>query len=569
MRTAGTRLTAMDRSRQSAAHHRPRVRVWLVVPLLCGMAAAATAQDVRDPSRQAAIGQAMAAQASVTGPRSSPFQPPATSDVLFVVDGASGLDTGCSFRSDGPLEFDVAITRWVGPVDADGRLLNPGTLVTAGVLSPTASLILPAYDVDVNPGSGIPPEVNRISINGKALGNLTGDDGIWQLNQFSVNIADLRFPARAPLGSTPTPALNRIRVDIDTASGSNENWCTAVDWAAVAFKAFSPVILTHGNNSDAGFWDRHGFSATLAAARLPFDGCADPSRCRNPLNLPTSFIAANGARLAGIIPDIVRTFGADSYHIVAHSKGGLDSREYLALHAPSDLTLISHNTLSTPHNGSVMADISVARGVSLNVFRQTQFVGFPTFTQSLLFLANLTGPDDGARNLTTSFLAGFNAGNVGALPAANYNQVAADADRNGTASIDIEAEVAALRLDDSSLASMPTAIATRAIDPLYGILRNTAGIMTTTHVGVMSGLVPIPVQVLTIVALPATTPNGNDVLVTLPSGLGAGSIAARSTGTRLFVGPSGRNHSDVADAGVAAAVVPWLLTAERTRGDLK
>ncbi|MGV3520180.1 esterase/lipase family protein [Luteitalea sp.] len=507
--------------------------------------------------------------AQSTAPRTSPFTPPATSDALFVVDGGSGLDTGCSYRSDGPLEIVVAVTRWVGPVDADGRLINPSALITSGVVSPSATLILPAFDVDVAPTNGRPPEVNRVSLNGKVLGNLVGANNTWQLNQFVVDIGDLRFPDRAALGSTPAPALNRLRIDIDTASGADENWCTAIDWAAVSFKAMSPIILTHGNNSSGAFWDRHGFSAALAAARLPFDGCADPTRCRNPLNLPTDAIAANGARLGQLIPDIVRTFGADSYHIVAHSKGGLDTREYLANHAPPDLTLLSHNTVSTPHNGSVMADLSVARGVSLNVLVQTQFIGFPTFLPSLLDLANLTGPDAGALNLTTTHVAGFNASNVAALPSADYNQVVADADRNASASVDTEAEVAALRLDDGSLAPMPTIVATNAIDPLYRTLRNTRAITTTLGVGLLGGALPIPVPMLTITAVPGTTPLGNDVLVTLPSGLGQGSIAARSTGTRIFQGASGRNHSDVADGGVAAAVIPWLLSAERARGDLR
>lgn len=505
---------------------------------------------------------------AATGPRTSPFDPPEESDVLFVVDASGGLDTGCTFRGGGPLLFDIEITRYVGPVDGQGRLLDAQGLINAGVLSANATILLPGYDVDVNGAPGFPPEVDRISLNGKVLGTLTGDNNVWKLNQFTVETADLRFPDRASLGSEPTPARNTIRIDIDTASGNQQNWCTSIDWAAASFKAFSPVILTHGNNSNGGFWDRHDFSAALEAARIPFDGCADTTRCKNPLNLQTSFVSVNGATLGNKIPAIVRTFGADSYHIVAHSKGGLDSREYLANFAPNDLTLLSHNTLSTPHNGSVLADITVARGVSLNVFRRTRFVGFPTFTQTLVFLSNLTGPDDGAKNLTTTFTAGFNAGNVGRLPSADYNQVAADADRNGSASIDIEAEVAALRID----ATLPptTFLATRAVDPLYQILRTAVGITTATSWEVvLVGGVPVPRQVLTITAVPAAGPQGNDVLVTLPSGLGIGSIAARSTGARLFVGAQGRNHSDVADGGVAAAVIPWLFNAERSRGDLK
>jgi hypothetical protein len=537
--------------------------LWVALSCFVSSAAAQDVPDTSTPFQAAAtIGPAN------TGPRTSPFEPPEASDVMFVVDGSPGLDTGCTFRSGGPLVFDVEITRWVGPVDGTGRLIDPGALVAAGVLSATATLVLPAFDVDVNGVPGYPPEVDRISLNGTQLGTLNGDNNIWRLNQFTVDISDLRFPDRAPLGSTPTPALNTIRIDIDTASGSAENWCTSIDWATLDFKAVSPTILSHGNNSDAGFWDRHAFSAALEAAHLPFDGCADTTRCRNPINIETSFVATNGARLAGIIPDIVRTFGADSYHIVAHSKGGLDSREYLANHAPGDLTLLSHNTLSTPHNGSVLADISVARGASLNVFRETRWVGFPAFTQALVFLLNLTGPDDGARNLTTGFTAGFNAGNVGALPSANYNQVAADADLNGSASIDVEAEISALRLDGT----VPPGqfLGTRAIDPLYQILRNTSGITTSTSWTVrFVGGVPVPIQVLTVTALPTAGPLGNDVLVTIPSGLGAGSIAGRSTGTRVFTGADGRNHSSVADGGVASAVIPWILNAESTRGDLR
>jgi pimeloyl-ACP methyl ester carboxylesterase len=465
----------------------------------------------------------------------------------------------------------VDVTRHVGELNDDGTLKYADELISAGLLSPTATLMMAAYDIDANPQNTTNrlPEVDRVFFNGEDLGVLKGTNNAWTINTFEVDIRKVRFPARGPTGETPTPAGNQVWISIDTLNPGLDAWCTAIGWGAVSIKAMSPTILIHGNNSDSGFWDRHGFSAALAAAHLPFDGCGDASRCQNPINLQTSLVASNGARLSTLIPDVVRTFGADSYHIVAHSKGGLDSREYLANYSADDLTLLSHNTLSTPHNGSVLADISDAGGVSLNVFRQTRFVGFPTFTSSLVFLGNLTGPDAGVRNLTTSFAAGFNPGNVSSLPAADYNQVAADADRNGSASIDVEAEIAALRPDNGFLRNLPTFIATRAVDPLYQILRNTAGITTSTSYRVrLIGGIPVPVQVLTITSVP-TAPLGNDVLVTLPSGLGVGSIASRSTGTRQFTGGAGRNHSDVADGGVAAAAILWILRAERTRGDLQ
>jgi triacylglycerol lipase len=509
-------------------------------------------------NQQRTSSQLLPAQTS-TGPRTSPFDPPEASDTEFIVDQAPGLDTGCTFRSGGPLEFDIEVARYVGPVDTEGKLVDPAGLVAAGVVSPTATLILPAFDVDEF--GGPPPEVDVISLNGTQLGTLTGDNNIWALNEFDVDIANLRFPDRAPLGSTPTPAMNHVRIDIDTASGPVENWCTSIDWAALGLKAVSPVILVHGNNSDAGFWDRHGFSGALATAKIPFDGCG--AVCQNPINLPTSFVAANGATLGMLIPDIVKSFGADSYHIVAHSKGGLDSREYLTNYQPKDLTLISHTTLSTPHNGSILADLAVLNNIAVQTADKVRFSGFPTFTQTL---TDKLGIDNGTRNLTTAFTAAFNLQNVGALPAADYNQVGADADRNGSALIDTEAEVAALRLDSSDLPG-PTFLATGIVNIMYQILRNNRAITATTTQE--RTFLNKPIVVVTISAVPSTQPNQNDVLVTTASARGVGSIQARSTNSALFVGANGRNHSDVSDDGVAATVIPWLISAERSRGDLK
>lgn len=529
-------------------------------PLLAGLARGASpapGTDGSDMSQQAAVSPL------ATGPRSSPFNPPDASDTEFVVDEAPGLDTPCTYRNAGPLEFDIEISRYVGPVDEQGRLIDPSGLVAAGVLSRTARLILPAFDVDQFGAPGLTPEVDLISLNGTPLGKLTGDNNIWKLNEFDVDIADLRFPNRAPRGSSPPPAKNHVRIDIDTASGSRQFWCTTLDWAAVGFKAFSPIILVHGNNSNAGFWDRHGFAAALAAAKLPVDGCGSTPTCQNPINLPASAVAENGATLGRVIPDIVKTFGADSYHIVAHSKGGLDSRAYLAGYQPSNLTLLSHTTLSTPHNGSILADLERLNSVAVHNADKVEFVGFPAFSQ---ILANNLRVDDGTDDLTTGVAADFNAVNLRALPDADYNQVGADADRNSSASIDIEAEVAALRLDSSDLPG-PTFVATRLVNLMYQILRNNQAIeITTSRERTFLGE---PIVVVTISAVPSTAPNPNDVMVTTSSARGVGSIQSRSTHAMVADGTSGRNHSDVADNGIAATVIPWLVSAEQSRGDLR
>ena len=506
--------------------------------------------------------------AAPSGPRTSPFEPPKTNDHQFVVDAAPGLDTGCTYRSGGPLIYNIEITRYVGELNADGTLRDAAALVAAGLISPTVTLIQPSFDVDS--GAVVPPpfqpEVDRVSFNGEPIGFLSGEDGQWKLNSFEIPIAKVKFAARAANGSAPAPAKNEIRIDIDTAN-SEELWCTAVDWSAGGFKAMSPIILIHGNGSNGGFFARQGFTGELQNRHLLFD---------NSINMPTDTISAHGALLNSLLPGIVKSFGVDSVHLVVHSKGGLDTRDYLANYQPShdaDFKVLSYTSLSTPQNGSVGADLLVQRATALAVTSNIEFSGFPRWTETV---ANQTALDAGTPNLTTTFVAGFNAANVGRLPAGIvFNTVQADADLNGNAEIDRSPdEYAELRaespdltaLDNTNFGHTKTEI---AINAVYQVLRQVRSVTLTyrTERGFF-GLGSVrTVAVLT--AVPNATPLGNDVLVPIPSGQGVGSIQGRVMNTRTFTGANGRNHSSIANGGVAAVVAPWIIGVERANGDLK
>ena len=66
------------------------------------------------------------------------------------------------------------------------------------------------------------------------------------------------------------------------------------------------------------------------------------------------------AELLGVfIPALAAEFGAKHAHLVAHSKGGLDVREFLASTIPPNFGVLSLTTLSTPHHGSVGADYAL------------------------------------------------------------------------------------------------------------------------------------------------------------------------------------------------------------------
>jgi triacylglycerol lipase len=167
------------------------------------------------------------------GTNSSPIPVPKEDDTTFVVDSGPGLDTPCTFRKDGPLRIHLSVTRYVGPVNGDGTLVNPHGLISAGVLSPRAHLRMPVFDVDIHgdPNSpSTPVEVDHIIFNGHKLEPpLTGDNQIWKENDIPVPIEYVRFPSLGAAGTAPSPADNVVEISIDELSTPDNNWCTAAD----------------------------------------------------------------------------------------------------------------------------------------------------------------------------------------------------------------------------------------------------------------------------------------------------------------------------------------------------
>lgn len=510
-----------------------------------------------------AIALLWAAPAHAQRVGTSPFTPPKADDINFVVDAAAGLDTACTFRGGGPLRFSIKTTRFIAPTNPDGTLIDAAALVAAGIVGATAKLTMPGFDVDsaATPPPPLQPERDRVLLNGQPIGFLAGVNNAWVMNSFEIPIERLRFPSRGANGTAPTPVDNPVEIQIDTAN-ADEVWCTAVDWAALAIKALSPVILIHGNNSDGAFYERMGFTTTLRTRRVAFD---------NSISMPTDTVAAHATLLDTLIPDVTKSFGVDSVHLVAHSKGGLDSRDYLARHQAAHnavFKVLSLTTLSTPHNGSVLADVKVEYEAAAARANLVNFNGFPGMVGAL---ARLTGLDTGTPNLTTAFAAGFNAGNLGLLPAdTTFNTVSADADTNGNAAMDSTPdEYAELRSESTALAnihSVSTATSRGIVNAMYQTLRTTRAVTVTFTTRTIFGRPVFTTATITAVPQAAV---GNDTLVTIPSGQGAGGLAGRVAKRHTFSGAAGRNHSNVANGGVASIVLPWIFDIERRNGDLK
>jgi hypothetical protein len=507
----------------------------------------------------------------------------------------------------GLIEIPIPVGRVVGPVDASGQLTHQTEQVDAGTLGATAKLTIVTRDrVHMGEGSSLMTgfdytvtENHRAFLNGTEIAGLRGVNSARNRarvrTEIELDVGALRFPERRPDLSDPDaspedvkpiPADNVLRIEVGSLQqaspldgilpGVGLRYCTEVEWVSLEIGAMSPVVLVHGNNSDPGFWNRHGFAQELDTRTLPIDGCES---CSVPLELDTAPVSDNGRTLAGIPPGlltshgtlgpverIVRSFGANSYHIVAHSKGGLDSREFLARYGDG-LELISHTTLGTPHNGTQLADVQDAKRIAASIAADTEFPDIPGFEG---LLVSLVPPDQGTKDLTTYAAIDFNRRNIPNLPDADYNQIAGDADRNGSLSIDLLEEWVALNLDSTALGS---AALVGAAEPLIDLFYQT--LRETRNVGLLLSYRNVPgpggltssLQPVVNVIRELGGENLNDTLVPVESALAFGPMP--QTRSAVFEGPDGRNHSSISEADVAALVSGWLIEAEQRRGDLR
>lgn len=322
-----------------------RIGFSMAAALLCGTAVAGDPRP-GEPG-YVDVAPARATLQSLGHVGSSPFNPPEQDDATFVVDTGPGLDTGCTFRSGGPLRFEILVDRAFEIADLD-------RLKQAGLVSDKAIVRVPAYDIDFDGGDGTrAPERDRVYFNGHAVPEefLTGGDGIWKLNTFQVPIEWVNF--RQPGSGVADPGRNEVQIDIDTAN-TEEVWCTAIDWASLSFRAVRPVVMAHGILSDNSVWEA-AWVRNLEAAGVPVSSDINP----NMGNLDS--IQNNAAKIAAAVAEAKDRWGVDKVNLVTHSKGGLDSRHF-AEHSDSVETLVQ---LGTPNAGSPLADL--AQGIVLDV----------------------------------------------------------------------------------------------------------------------------------------------------------------------------------------------------------
>ncbi|MDB5335851.1 MAG: hypothetical protein JWN70_1470, partial [Planctomycetaceae bacterium] len=278
---------------------------------------------------------------------SSPFAPPEDDNSVFVVDEGTYLDTGCTFNTDvpdGKLVITLPIDRYIGDVDK---------LHAAGLLPDTVELQLPAFDVDIDGGDA--GELDRVYFNGHVVSEefLTGQNETWKLNTFRIPIDWLNLPSDPGDGGTLTPADNTIEIQIDVL---DEGWCTSVDWAALTIDAPNPVFFVHGILSDSSGWG-DVWEPGLQNLGVPVGDIS----LGGTFGVALDSIGNNAEKIATKISSLQARWGFDNITFVTHSKGGLDSRQFiedlLYDDDPDDDDLVSALfQIGTPNAGSPLAD---------------------------------------------------------------------------------------------------------------------------------------------------------------------------------------------------------------------
>ena len=291
----------------------------------------------------------MLAAAAVQARTSSPFPPPQEKLGTYVINAGAGLDTGCTYRGGGPLVIRLTLPKVVNDtqLNSDGTLKDAAAMVRNRVLSAQATLRFPVFDIDdkaVTDGT-FAPEVDLVTFNGRFKKVLAGFNNTWTDDSIVVPIEELKFGQ-----------ANELRIDIDTANaGRGEYWCMAVDWVAIEFEVAAPYVLAHGISSGADTWE--GASAVGVLDTLDRRGVLYTRFSLGTGQSGNGSVAANARELNTEIDNWLRPLKADRVHVIAHSKGGLDTQHLQAL-APA-FKLLSLSTLSTPHLGSVAADLSI------------------------------------------------------------------------------------------------------------------------------------------------------------------------------------------------------------------
>ncbi len=322
---------------------------YLLLFLLTMMSGILSAQDDRIPAHQG----------------TARTQPNIGSDEIFINGTGNDFDQYL-FRDDVPngrATYTVDITRYYSDAmqfDNQGFLTNWRDLVDKCLIPKTAQLVMRIWDVDHN-AVGVPPEVDHVYVNGNLVLNpqgqpaiLTSGNNTWSTWSVEIPIEFLKFPQSMGTSNVSPSQTNQIEIEIDL---NDHGWAVECDWIYFHIKSPTrPIMLVHGWNSSGSTWTSFSNDYLVPDGipyLIPNDGASD-------LILPRAYSINNANGISEEIQRMLNKFGVDKVNIVAHSKGGLDSRMYLRLYGGQYVENLVQ--IATPNHGSRVADYVLTTG---------------------------------------------------------------------------------------------------------------------------------------------------------------------------------------------------------------
>ncbi len=228
------------------------------------------------------------------------------------------------------------------------------------------------------------PLDDRVSVNGhlldqhltSVLGPVGSQIGGVYWNTFQVPIEYLKFPHRTA-GQVSAEVTNGVPNVISIIpnyarfpTGSDGLPACGLEernprplYATIEFNALAPTVMVHGIRATEKWFDDYQYSprGPLAYTNRGFkQAFIDAKAPYKALHFDEALIRVGGTNVSVAIKKAADEFGAQHVHIVAHSMGGLWSRQFLAEGPPVTANLLgvySLTTLDTPHLGSFNADL--------------------------------------------------------------------------------------------------------------------------------------------------------------------------------------------------------------------
>ncbi|MBQ4480925.1 MAG: hypothetical protein II943_09830 [Victivallales bacterium] len=232
----------------------------------------------------------------------------------------------------------IEITRYYG------TRLERSKQIAVGLMPKYAILSILAGDCDVNAtGFDYPPEIDRVFFNGKELGFLTGEDDKWIVNTFRIPCEEINFPsAPGEIGK------NKLEIIVDSAN-DEPRWYLEQFYQSLEIPGPWPIFLVHGwttnENAMAHMQSliRQYYGIPSELAEAPMD------------NSPET----NGGLLNEQLEGFTQSYGISMFNIIAHSKGGLDSRALIDQGDVNSPYVHRLMQIATPNAGSHLADILI------------------------------------------------------------------------------------------------------------------------------------------------------------------------------------------------------------------